>query len=114
MNEATSFVDKAQHWSWEAWFAAAALALIMSIVFAARYLVAKQEEVWGSWMHAQADKDLLLREMVKDSRETNATMVRVIERNTLTIEHNTATLEQVAVAIKARPKTSTVPLSAAN
>lgn len=105
-------VEQAQHWGLGAWLAAVVFALTVTIVFAARYLVKKQEQVWGSWMTVQAEKDKLLQDMVQDSRETNRTMVHVVERNNILIERNNDCLEQVAIAIRLRPKTSVAPQTA--
>ena len=110
MMDPIKVVEQAQNWGPGAWLAAVALALTITIVFAARYLVKKQEQVWGSWMTVQGEKDKLLQDMVQDSRETNRTMVHIVEKNNILIERNNAVLEQVAVAIQTRPKTSTAPL----
>lgn len=88
MTDPLRAIDAAQTWGWQGWFAAAAFSLGTTIVFAARYLVRKQEEVWGSWMKSQSDKDDILKDIVKDSRETNRNMIHIVEKNNILIERS--------------------------
>lgn len=105
-------VEQTQGWNAGSWLAAAVVGLVVTIVLTARYFVKGQEKVWSSWMKTQDEKDKILQDMVKDSRETNTTLVRVVEKNSLLIERNNQALESVAVAIKSRPRTNTEPQNA--
>lgn len=87
-------------WSWETWFALLFLLIVVVIAFCARWLVGKHEQLWGSWMKAQEEKEKLWREVVVQSQQTNALIASALERQSSTNERVEKTLVEVNYALQ--------------
>lgn len=85
-DQALNAVQVAGRFTWETWFAVCFIIVIVLVVLAFRWVLKKHEELLTIIQRRDDEKAELFRELIKDGKTTNETMIEVVTKNTAALE----------------------------